>query len=80
MAVSFSPDSFHPAPSGKSTITQAQANLLKAKGIEEGISEGYDEHWIEAWLFDEFGYNVDDVEDLTVAQFEEVLEEMGWDS
>ncbi len=78
MAVSFSPDTFH-NPS-RDTITPAQAALLKAKGIEEGISEGYDEHWIEAWLFDEFAFNVEDVEDLTREQFEEVLEAMGWDN
>ena len=78
MPVSFAPDSFrHRNPT--STITGSQAALLKAKGIEEGISEGHDEHWIEAWLWSEFGIDVDDVEDLTVSQFELVLEEMGWD-
>jgi hypothetical protein len=78
MPVSFAPDSFqHRSP--RSTITQAQANLLKARGIEEGISDGHDEHWIEEWLLDEFGIDVENVEDLTVEEFELVLEEMGWD-
>lgn len=53
---------------------------MKAKGIEAGISSGLDEHWIEGWLFDEFGINVDDVEDLTVGQFKTVIREMGWDT
>jgi len=77
MPVSFAPDEFyHHSP--RSTITQAQADLLKAKGIEEGISDGVDEHWIEDWLCAEFGIYVDDVEELSVAEFETVLEEMGW--
>lgn len=77
MGVSLSPRTFHDPD--KDTISGAQAALLKAKGIEAGISSGLDEHWIESWLFNEFGINVDDVEDLTVAQFRFVLEEMGWD-
>jgi len=77
--VSFSPREFYRHKAG-ATITQAQANLLKARGIEAGISDGHDEHWIEEWLYASFGIRVDDVEQLTVEQFEMVLEEMGWDN
>lgn len=78
MAVSLNPATFHHP--GDETITGAQAAMLKAKGIEAGISSGLDEHWIENWLYTEFGINVDDVEDLTVDQFREILEEMDWDT
>jgi hypothetical protein len=82
MAVSMRPSSFQPGGPGRNTdsdpISSAQAAYLKAKGIEEGISDGFDEHWIENWLFDEWGFSVGDVEDLTRGQFREVLEDMGW--
>lgn len=78
MAVSFSPDTFHDPDDD--SITEAQAAYLKAKGIKEGISDGIDEHWIEAWLWSEHGIDVDDVEDLTRGEFQEVLEVMGWDN
>ena len=77
MAVSLCPDTFH--THDKDTISGAQAAFLKARGIAEGISSGRDEHWIEDWLFNEWGINVDDVEDLTVGQFKEVVEGMEWD-
>lgn len=77
MGVSLRPRNFHDP--GNDPITSAQAALLKAKGIEAGISDGYDEHWIEDWLWSDYGIAVDDVEDLTRAQFQRVLEEMGWD-
>ena len=76
MAVSLCPDTFHHPDDD--TISGAQAALLKAKGIEEGISSGLDEHWIENWLYNEWGINVDDGEDLTVGQFRMVMEGMEW--
>ncbi len=78
MGVSLRPDTFRNP--GNDTISGAQAAMLKARGIEAGISSGLDEHWIEDWLWSEFQISVDDVEDLTVAQFQSVLEEMGWES
>jgi len=78
MGASLNPDAFH--DSDEDPISPAQAALLKAKGIAAGISDGIDQHWIEAWLWEEFGINVDDVEDLTRGQFNTVLEEMGWET
>ena len=78
MGASLDPSTFHDPR--QDTITAAQAAMLKAKGIEAGISSGLDEHWIENWLFCEWGINVDNLEELTVAEFKLVLEEMGWDT
>lgn len=76
---SLNPSTFTGKPDTSSRlISPAQRAYLIAKCIEEGISDGIDLHLVEAWIFASFGYDVEDVGDLTRAQYEEILEEQGW--
>jgi hypothetical protein len=79
---SLNPSSFSSPPSRSSgtPISRDQRAFLIAKCCEEGISNGIDLHLIEEWLYASFGFDVDDVGDLTREQYNEVLEEQGWDA
>jgi hypothetical protein len=76
MGVSFSPQAFQHRD--RERVTPEQASLLVRRCIEEGISEGPNEHLVEQWLYERYGFEVDDVGELTVAQFRRVMQDMDW--